>query len=50
MRAELASKRSIEAISRLKIPVGGGELAEVVLDILVPFFGGSGLAAVLNWD
>jgi hypothetical protein len=38
MRAELASKRSIKAIRRLKIPVDGGELAEVVLDILVPFF------------
>lgn len=41
MRAELASKRSIDAIRRLNIPVDGGKLAEVVLDILVPFFSGS---------
>ena len=38
MRALAASKRSIEAIRRLKIPVDGGELVEAVLDILVPFY------------
>jgi hypothetical protein len=35
--AELASKRSIEAIRRPKIPVDGGKLAEAFLDILVTF-------------
>ena len=38
MRALAASRRSIEAIRRLKIPVDGGKLVEAVLDILVPFY------------
>jgi hypothetical protein len=37
MRAEAASKRSIEAIRRLKIPVDGAKVAVAVLDIWVPF-------------
>jgi hypothetical protein len=37
MRAEAASKRSIDAIRRLKIPVDGAKVAVAVLDILVPF-------------
>ena len=41
IRALAASKRSIEAIRRLKIPDDGRKVAEAGLDILVPFFGGS---------
>ena len=41
MRAEIRalaiSRRSIEAIRRLKIPVAGAKVAVAVLDIWVPF-------------
>ena len=37
MRAEDASRRSIEAIRRLKIPLDGAKVAVAVLDIWVPF-------------
>jgi hypothetical protein len=37
MRAEAASRRSIEAIRRLKIPLDGAKVAVAVLDIWVPF-------------
>ena len=37
MRVEAASRRSIETIRRLKIPVDGAKMAVAVLDIWVPF-------------
>jgi hypothetical protein len=38
MRAEAASRRSIDAIRRLKIPVEGAKVAVAVLDIEGPLF------------
>jgi len=37
MRAEAASKRSIEAIRRVKIPTDGIKAAVAELDIGIPF-------------
>ena len=42
-RAEAASRRSIEAIRRLKSPLDGAKVAVAVLDIWVPFLKRGGM-------